>query len=600
MKENKKQCLTIGGQAVLEGVMMRGRKSMAIAVRDEGGNIRLETKRLKEPNSLWHKIPVIRGVLSFVSTMVCGIETLMRSAEVFGESEPSKFEKWLAEKFKINIMSAVIAVSMLLGIGLAVALFILLPTFLTDMFFWLLDVPRTGNEVWYSLTSGAFKILVLIGYLAAVSLIKDIRRTFMYHGAEHKTIACYESGLELTAENASRCSKHHDRCGTTFLFYVIFVSVLVFIAVQALFTVSVVENYFLQVLIRILITPLVAGLAYELLKFLAKHDLAILRPLKWPGLALQRLTTKEPTPDMLEVAIAAFKAVLEMENDDAIAEVKFKVHKKFSEVYAEAKGILSAAGIHEAAEADWIFVHALKVSRGKLNQVKAISPEDYDKIIALARKRAEGQPLQYVLGETEFCGYKIKVTKDVFIPRPDTESVAEKAWSLLSRENSALDLCTGSGCIAIAVQKRSGCKMWASDASPAALEVARQNAEANGADITFVESDMFAEITGRFDLIVCNPPYIKSSEIEKLDSDVKDCEPRIALDGGEDGLRFYRIIADQARHFLNPGGWLMLEIGERQAEQVEAIFAEYNEYKDTAIYNDLSGNERIFTARFIG
>ena len=220
-----------------EGVMMRGRKSMAIAVRTRAAISGLR-QRGQEPNSLWHKIPVIRGVLFRVHDGVRHRDA-HALAEVFGESE-AQIEKWLAEKFKINIMSAVIAVSMLLGIGLAVALFILLPTFLTDMFFWLLDVPRTGNEVWYSLTSGAFKILVLIGYLAAVSLIKDIRRTFMYHGAEHKTIACYESGLELTAENASRCSKHHDRCGTTFVY--VFVSVLVFIAVQALFTVSVVET----------------------------------------------------------------------------------------------------------------------------------------------------------------------------------------------------------------------------------------------------------------------------------------------------------------------------------------------------------------------
>lgn len=585
---------------MLEGVMMRGRKSMATAVRDESGKIRLETRRLKEPSSVWHKIPVIRGVLNFVSMMACGIETLMRSAEVFGESEPSKFEKWLSEKFKINLISVVITISMLLGIGLAIALFILLPTFLTDLLFRLLSVPRAGNEIWYSLISGAIKIMILVGYLAAVSLLKDIRRTFMYHGAEHKTIACYEAGMELTVENASKCSKHHDRCGTTFLFYVIFVSIAVFIVVQALFTVSVVENYFLQVLIRILIIPLVAGLAYELLKFLAKHDLFILRPLKWPGLALQRLTTKEPTPDMLEVSITAFKAVLEMENDDTIPEVKFKVPKKFSEAYAEVKGMLEAAGISESAEADWIFVHVLKVSRGKLTQIKAISPEDYDKIIGLAKKRAEGTPLQYVLGETEFCGYKIKVTKDVLIPRSDTESVAEKAWSLLSEKNSALDLCTGSGCIAIAVQKRSGCKMWASDISPAALSVARQNAEANGAEITFVQSDMFSSIEGSFDLIVCNPPYIKWAEIERLESVVKDYEPRSALDGGEDGLKFYRIIADQARRFLNPGGRLVLEVGDGQAEQVEAVFRQYAGYEDIAVYKDLSGNERIFTARFNG
>ena len=430
--------------------------------------------------------------------------------------------------------------------------------------------------------------------MVLVSLLNDIKRTFMYHGAEHKTIACYESGMELTVENAMKCTKHHNRCGTTFLFYVVFVSVLVFILIQALIPVSIVENYALQVAIRILAIPLVAGLAYELLRFLAKHDLFILRPLKWPGLALQRLTTKEPTPDMVEVAIKAFSAVLEMENDDNIPEVKFREPKKFSEAYVEVKEILKGVSPEFEAEADWIFAHVLKTKRSAISQVKTIFPEDYDKIMELVKKRAEGAPLQHILGETEFWGYRIKVTKDALIPRIDTESVAEKALTLISSQSRVLDLCTGSGCIAIALQKKSGCSMWASDVSPAALALARENAQLNDAKITFVESDMFDAIEGKFDLIVSNPPYIKSSGIEKLDSAVKDYEPRSALDGGEDGLKFYRIIADKAGDFLAPGGYLVLEIGDGQGEQVREIFRDYG---DAAIYKDLSGNDRILVAR---
>ena len=592
-KKSDKICTSIGGQAVMEGVMMRGKKSMAIAVRDSDGCIRLETKRIKQSNSFFSKVPVIRGVFNFLSTMIMGINTLMRSADVYGEAEPTKFENWLSKKFKINLMTVVTVISLFLGVGLAVALFVLLPTFLADTTFKIFNISNNSSPTGYSFLVGGFKIIILICYLLLVSLLKDIKRTFMYHGSEHKTISCYESGKELTVENAQKCSTLHNRCGTTFLFYVVFLSIITFIVVQKIVNISLIDNYFIQIGVRILIIPLVAGLAYELLKFLAKNNWLIFKPLKLPGLALQKITTKQPTDDMVEVAILAFKTVLEMENDDSIPEVKFVTMQKTENVYKEIQALFENAGIEGTADIDWIFIHVLGIKRSEIKETKIIKAKDYEAILALAKLRASGKPLQYVLRETEFYGFKIKLNEDVLIPRFDTELVAEKAISFIKKDDKVLDLCTGSGCIAVTVQKKTGCKMFATDISEKAIELAKKNAALNNADITFMQSNMFEKLSDeKFDCIISNPPYIKTANIQFLDKTVKEYEPLNALDGGIDGLDFYRIIAQEGKKHLNSGGVIVLEIGEGQTEDVKNLFADYADIK---VYKDLCNIDRILT-----
>ncbi|MGN1099443.1 MAG: DUF1385 domain-containing protein, partial [Christensenellales bacterium] len=195
----KKQCTSIGGQAVMEGVMMRGLKSMATAVRDPNGKIVIESERLNSTKKWYQKVPVIRGFVNFFSMMIMGTKILMRSAEVYGDEEPSEFEKKLSRKFHVNLMSVVIAVGLILGIGLSVALFIILPetvrTIVCDLFGWS-KVSFLSN-----LFAGLVRILIFVLYIVFCSLIKDVKRVFMYHGAEHKTINCFESGLPLTVEN---------------------------------------------------------------------------------------------------------------------------------------------------------------------------------------------------------------------------------------------------------------------------------------------------------------------------------------------------------------------------------------------------------------
>ena len=589
-KKNKRETSckrsSIGGQAVIEGVMMRGERSMAIAVRDNDKKIRLETRRLKpmKERNIVFRIPVLRGICNFAVTMVDGIKTLMRSADVFGEMEPSKFEKWMSKKLKIDVMSIVTFFSLLIGVGLAIGLFVMLPGAVPGWF----GVSQENSTV-YELIAGGVKIVILFAYLLLASCMKDIRRTFQYHGAEHKVISCYEKGMEMTVENAQECSTLHNRCGTTFMFFVILMSVLVGILMTAFIHVT---SSWMRIGLHLLALPVVAGLAYELLKALAKTDFWLVYPLKLPGLLLQKISTRQPTDDMVEVSLTAFLTVLEMDKDPSIPEVKFEMQKNFEEIYAEAKKKFEEAGIEDFADIDWICCAVLKCERGKLRD-KVVTPKNYQRIFELVGERIAGKPLQYILSETEFFGYPIKLNQNVLIPRFETELLCDYAMKEIRKESKVLDLCTGSGCIAVAIAKEKGAQVTASDISPEALEVAKENARINGVSVEFVESNLFAKVTGVFDVIVSNPPYIRSGDIAGLERIVRDFEPRLALDGGADGLDFYRAIARDFEKFLAPKGYLFLEVGYDQAKEVAALFGK----RDIKIIKDYSGIERIVRVR---
>lgn len=589
-KKNKRETSckrsSIGGQAVIEGVMMRGEHSMAIAVRDNDKKIRLETRRLKpmKERNIVFRIPVLRGICNFAVTMVDGIKTLMRSADVFGEMEPSKFEKWMSKKLKIDVMSIVTFFSLLIGVGLAIGLFVMLPGAVPGWF----GVSQENSTV-YELIAGGVKIVILFAYLLLASCMKDIRRTFQYHGAEHKVISCYEKGMEMTVENAQKCSTLHNRCGTTFMFFVILMSVLVGILMTAFIHVT---SSWMRIGLHLLALPVVAGLAYELLKALAKTDFWLVYPLKLPGLLLQKISTRQPTDDMVEVSLTAFLTVLEMDKDPSIPEVKFEMQKNFEEIYAEAKKKFEEAGIEDFADIDWICCAVLKCERGKLRD-KVVTPKNYQRIFELVGERIAGKPLQYILSETEFFGYPIKLNQNVLIPRFETELLCDYAMKEIRKESKVLDLCTGSGCIAVAIAKEKGAQVTASDISPEAIEVAKENARINGVSVEFVESNLFAKVTGVFDVIVSNPPYIRSGDIAGLERIVRDFEPRLALDGGADGLDFYRAIARDFEKFLAPKGYLFLEVGYDQAKEVAALFGK----RDIKIIKDYSGIERIVRVR---
>ena len=232
-KTKTKKCGTyIGGQAVLNGVMMMGKTCMATAVRDNGGEIQVEAKRLKKSPALKKasKIPFVRGVVNLISSLILGTRTLMRSAAVYGddEEEGGKIQKWLAEKFKVSVMDVLSTISMILGIVLAIGIFIFLPRFLSELIMGLIPEESAQSFVWLNyVLLGVFKLAIFLAYLGLILLLSDIRRLYQYHGAEHKTINAYEHGVELTPEKVKECSRIHDRCGTSFLFIVLFVNIVI-------------------------------------------------------------------------------------------------------------------------------------------------------------------------------------------------------------------------------------------------------------------------------------------------------------------------------------------------------------------------------------
>ena len=592
MKEKKVKKTSIGGQAVLEGVMMRGKTGIATAVRDSDGTIRIEAERITPPEkqNKFLKLPIIRGVVNFFSSLVVGTKILMRSAEVYGgddEEEPSKFEKWLAKTFKIDVMDVVLFFGVALGLVFSIALFFILPTILGNLF----GKAFPDLRVVRNLIEGLIRIAIFIGYILFTSLLKDIKRTYMYHGAEHKTITCYEKGLDLTVENVKKCRRVHDRCGTTFMFFVMLVSILVYSVFGAIFP-QINENIWLRILSRVVLLPLIAGLSYELLKLLAKTDSPLVLPLKLPGLLLQKLTTKEPDDGMMEVAIAAFEKVLKMDENPDEPVCKFVCPEKVSVVTDKLKKDFSVAGIDES-DAEWIVSIVSGIKRSELSGDKKLKSSEIDKINELAAQRLTGKPLCYVLGNCDFYGYEIKVDERVLIPRPETEELVSEVLEVASRDKTVLDLCTGSGAIALVISKKSGAKVVATDISEGALEVAKENFKLFDADVKTELIDLYGDIDDKFDIIVSNPPYIKTSDMDGLDDVVKNYEPHLALDGGADGLDFYRRICAGAKARLNDGGMIFLEVGAGQANDVKKML---DEEFNVEIIKDISGVDRIIRA----
>lgn len=298
--------------------MMKSPEGTALAVRQSDGSIvkeyyRNTNKYKKGSFPTW---PVVRGVYSFVDSLVGGMKITTRSAELLGEEfeeEPTRFEKWLSKTFNKDIMDVAMVVAVILAVGLALGLFVLLPSLIVSLF-------HLSSGFVISLLEGVFRLLIFLGYMIAIGQIKDIKRVFMYHGAEHKTIACYEANGEMTPENILNYTRFHARCGTNYLFLVMMVSILFFACIP-------VKSLLPRLITRILFIPVVAGLAYEVLKAAAKSDGVVARIVRAPGLALQKITTAEPTIDMVEVALVSFNLAMNPPETD-IRVVVSKEEKK--------------------------------------------------------------------------------------------------------------------------------------------------------------------------------------------------------------------------------------------------------------------------------
>lgn len=295
----------IGGQAVMEGIMMRNGSEYSVAVRKENGEIEVKKETYKGVGSKCKlfRLPFIRGVFSFVDSLVLGMKSLNYSASLFmedgEEEEPGRFEKWLQKKFGDKAEKVIMDLTMVISIILAMGIFMVFPTWVSTLM-----KPLLGNGIWMALFEGVLRIAIFIAYVGLISLMPDIKRTYMYHGAEHKCINCIEHGLSLTVENVMKSSKEHKRCGTSFLLIVMVISILFFLVIRP-------ETLWLRLVSRILLIPVIAGVSFEFLRLAGNSDNPVVNLLSKPGLMLQGLTTKEPDEKMAEVAICAVEAVFD-------------------------------------------------------------------------------------------------------------------------------------------------------------------------------------------------------------------------------------------------------------------------------------------------
>ncbi|MBO4428336.1 MAG: DUF1385 domain-containing protein [Clostridia bacterium] len=309
----------VGGQAVLEGVMMKSGDNVAVSVRREDGSISSSTSEFVSAKKK-HKIlniPIVRGVVNFIEMLSLSMKTLTKSAELSGiaEGEPeTKFEKWLVKTFGKSFFDIIMTVSSVLGIALAIVIFFFVPNLLASLLNKIIPI----DAVWQSVFASVIKIILFILYLYLVSLMKDIRRTFEYHGAEHKSVFCYEKGEELTVENVRRQSRYHPRCGTSFMFVMIIIGMLMSFAARIVIIYGIgfeIENKLLHTLFYtginlVILLPLVVGLGYEFLMYAGKHENVCVKVLSAPGLWMQRLTTREPDDKQIEVAIKSLKLAI--------------------------------------------------------------------------------------------------------------------------------------------------------------------------------------------------------------------------------------------------------------------------------------------------
>ena len=305
----------IGGQALIEGIMMLGPTKSAVVVRSKDGlQKKIEDRKLPKEGFSIHKLPLIRSLFNFWTSMKIGTSAMMYSADFMIEEEseevenPSKLDKWLEEKLSTGALTTV---AVILGICISVGLFVILPSFIGSF------IQRwIPNNLVHNLVVGLIRVVILVGYMFLMSLMKDMKRVFAYHGAEHKTIACYEAKEELTVENVRTKSRLHPRCGTSFLFVVVFLSILVFSVASLLLEPvtptfdSGILNALMRVGLKLLLLPLVVGIAYEINRLVGRYDNWFTRAISAPGMWLQYITTNEPDDDMIEVGIAALTAVI--------------------------------------------------------------------------------------------------------------------------------------------------------------------------------------------------------------------------------------------------------------------------------------------------
>ena len=418
-----------------------------------------------------------------------------------------------------------------------------------------------------------------------ISKLDDIYRVFQYHGAEHKTIFCYEAEEKLTIENVKKFGRLHPRCGTNFLFLTMIVSIV-------LFSLTGWGGFWQRLILRIVLMPIVAGITYELIKWLGRTESKLGKVIAYPGLKLQELTTKEPDDEQLEVAIKSLMAAEGIEYKKTIGELLIDGNKILKEADIETYILDTQLLLGKVLGKDKLYLI--------MNKEEEVSKFKEREFYRLINKRKEKMPIKYILKIAEFMGLDFHVEEGVLIPRGDTEILVEETLKIIDndKEYNICDLCCGSGAIGISIAHlRENTKVDLIDYYDVPEKVTKRNITKHhlASRATFIKSDLLNEVINqekKYDVLVSNPPYIKEEVIDTLMDDVKKYEPHTALSGGDDGLYFYKKIVDDSDKILKENGVLAFEIGHDQGKEVSDLMIEKG-YKNVRVVKDLAGHDRV-------
>lgn len=565
----------LGGQALVDGIIMTGKKCSVIVRRRSSGRIDIETrnKRSIDPEGI-DKIFLLRGINNFIRTIVESVSNLrFYESEKGDKGEVKSLNNFIALIVKNRILT------LTLGLLFSIFLFFLLPEGIIEI------LPNISNIQIISVIKFFIRFIVIMIYISIVFSNKEFSSVLRYHGAEHKVINCYESKNKLTLENVQNSSRFHKRCGSNFIIYLLICYLLVFLVVPR-------YSFSINILIELLMFPIIVGITYEIIDYMGRGNSIFSSMLFSVAKLMQNFTTKEPQDDEIEVAIVALKTA-----------EGIKVKNTIKELFLMGRSILRDAKIESyALDSRIIIEHCLGITPTQVftSEVE-VSKEDEERYLSLINERKNGRPIAYMIGKKEFYGRDFIVKEGVLIPRPDSEILVEKVLEILNSNkeySSICDLCSGTGAVGISIQKNNdyvNCTYI--DKYDIPLKVTEENIYLYDLkDRSYiVKSDLlefFIKNELELDGIVSNPPYIKKKDIDTLMKDVRDYEPHEALDGGEDGLDYYRKICEQAKDVLVENGFIAFEIPHNKAFDIMYIMTS-NNFVNIDIYKDINENDRV-------
>lgn len=582
----KKQNTSLAFPA-LGGIGLKRDNNRVLSFVNNAGVIKLNSTKSKTNLNSLLTIPFLRGILVFFCGMIEYFHFLSESAR-FNEIESQKLK--LEEKVskKLNVSSAAIFWSLfavLVAFG-GIFAFNIVPSLVVRA------LPSGVTAIQKNAILGALKVGIFYLFTISFKLVPSFRAYFRFNGAINacKNVEINEKNKPATTKSTKTTSAN---LSTNFLCFVVFCFAIHFFVISLI---GLEANFFLLVLFNIGMFVVTTSVCYEFLKLFESRKLLLNRIV---AAALCFPVVCTPSRTELEVFLGAAQELDYMTKDKSREIIDGKDENiALSSVLCETKNILAAHDIDDPSEAEWLVATVLEKNRTEMKLTTTISSSQLKKIRDAINLRIEHMPLSKIFGWTEFYGMKFCVDKNVLSPRPETELACEQAINHIKKHDckKALDLCCGSGCIAITLAKNTKAKVDACDISRAALKIAEKNANNLGARVNFFESNMFSGLkkNAKFDIIVSNPPYISTKEIALLDDEVKNHDPHLALDGGTDGLDFYRIIAKDAPEFLKKDGIVVLEIGEGQSNAIKKILSA--NFKNIKIQKDYNNIDRIVIA----